>query len=152
MGEISDFQVGQTVQLSDGRLAKIKFTGSTHFAAGDWLGVELDDPNGKNDGAVQGQRYFDCEPAHGMFVRPSVATVLEKSAPKQSVHPQGRTNGLVTKGRPPSLSVGGVKRQSILDPAVMKRQSVDTGSPTPEMRPSVGSRLRVSQMNELQGV
>lgn len=31
---------------------------------------------GKNDGAVQGQRYFTCKPQHGIFIRPSRLTPL----------------------------------------------------------------------------
>ncbi len=50
MGELSDFEPGQTVELSDGRTATVRFAGNTHFAAGDWIGVELDDASGKNDG------------------------------------------------------------------------------------------------------
>ena len=36
---------------------------------GKWVGVELDTPNGKNNGTVQARQYFTCEPNHGMFVR-----------------------------------------------------------------------------------
>jgi dynactin complex subunit len=35
---------------------------------------------GKNDGSVQGERYFDCKPKHGVFVRPSQVQIIE--APK----------------------------------------------------------------------
>ncbi|XP_014668068.1 PREDICTED: kinesin-like protein KIF13A [Priapulus caudatus] len=47
----------------------IKFVGTTEFAAGNWVGVELDKPAGKNDGSVKGVRYFSSKPLHGMFVR-----------------------------------------------------------------------------------
>lgn len=147
MGDLSDFQVGQTVELQDGRIAKIHFTGETHFAAGDWLGVELDDASGKNDGAVQGQRYFDCKPGHGMFVRPSVAFVLEQPPPKRNGPLNGRASGPPAKSRPQSIVTNGLKRQSIMDSATLKRQSINAGSPTPVGR-SV-QRLGVSEGNEV---
>ncbi|KAJ3191686.1 emp24p/erv25p- protein [Irineochytrium annulatum] len=49
----------------------IRFIGETAFAAGKWVGIELDVPNGKNDGSVNGERYFDTEPMRGVFVRPT---------------------------------------------------------------------------------
>ena len=36
---------------------------------GKWIGVALDESKGKNNGTVQGKRYFTCEENHGIFVR-----------------------------------------------------------------------------------
>ncbi len=40
-----------------------------------WVGVALDEPSGKNDGSVQGVRYFDAAKGHGLFVRPTKVVV-----------------------------------------------------------------------------
>lgn len=144
MGELSDFQIGQTVELHDGRTATVQFIGNAHFASGDWLGVELEDASGKNDGAVQGQRYFVCEPGHGMFVRPAAAVVLEQPTPKPNGRADGRPNGAALKSRPQSMAAAGLRRQTIMDPGMTKRQSINAGSPTPGVRAVPASRLGVS--------
>ena len=142
MPELSEFQIGQTVELADGRTATVQYAGSTHFATGEWLGVELDTATGKNDGEVQGQRYFDCPQGQGMFIRPNVAIIIDQPTPRPAPRMNGRANGTATRGRPPSIA-GGLKRQSILDPAAPKRQSINAGSPTPAGRPTGLSRLAV---------
>lgn len=140
MGDLSNFEVGQTVELQDGRIARVRYVGDAHFAAGDWIGVELDDTSGKNDGSVQGQRYFDCEPGHGMFLRPAVATIIDQPTPR----PLKRTNG--TKPRQSVVGAGAIRRQSVLDSSLNKRQSVNRGSPTPSAKSNNSSLLlRVSQ-------
>lgn len=66
-----DFQIGDKVTVRDEE-GVIRFIGSTQFADGDWIGIELDSTLGRNDGALNGVRYFEClKPGkYGVFVRP----------------------------------------------------------------------------------
>ncbi|CCH42955.1 Dynactin subunit 1 [Wickerhamomyces ciferrii] len=69
--------VGAKVKFK-GDLGVVRYAGETHFAPGVWVGVELlDQPNGKNDGSVNGERYFQCEDKYGIFVREHLVDVLE---------------------------------------------------------------------------
>lgn len=49
--------------------------------AGWFVGVEYDEPVGKNDGSVKGVRHFECGMGYGAFVRPGVVSVGEEFAP-----------------------------------------------------------------------
>ena len=71
MSEVAhDFVVGSRVLVGGDRPGVIAFLGTTLFSRGEWAGVILDEPSGKNDGVVQGVQYFQCEPNHGVFARP----------------------------------------------------------------------------------
>ncbi|KAJ3084482.1 hypothetical protein HK102_000645 [Quaeritorhiza haematococci] len=66
----ADIGLGARVEIN-GTPGIVRYVGTTTFATGKWVGVELDEQNGKNDGSVQGRRYFDCSPGYGVFVRPT---------------------------------------------------------------------------------
>ncbi|XP_071178606.1 CAP-Gly domain-containing linker protein 1-like isoform X4 [Mytilus edulis] len=60
-------KVGDRVFVSGSKMGTLQYMGETDFAKGEWAGVELDEKQGKNDGAVAGKRYFECKPMFGLF-------------------------------------------------------------------------------------
>ncbi|KAI1712047.1 CAP-Gly domain-containing protein [Ditylenchus destructor] len=71
------YRLGDRCQITaDGREGIVAFVGTTSFAPGDWVGLVLEKPDGKNDGSVTGVRYFECQAKHGVFCRPSKLTKM----------------------------------------------------------------------------
>ena len=68
-------------------LGTVQFVGTTSFASGYWVGIELTSPLGKNDGSVQGQQYFKCSPKCGLFVRPAQLEIVGMSI--EDIHVNG---------------------------------------------------------------
>jgi tubulin-folding cofactor B len=71
---LPDIKTGLRARLlppSDHRRGTIAFTGVVPQIPSQcaWVGVVLDEPTGKNDGSVEGVKYFDCKPKCGVFVR-----------------------------------------------------------------------------------
>lgn len=137
-----DFKPGQTVQLSDGRKGTVRFAGPTHFQVGEWVGIELDEKTGKNDGSVQGERYFDCPTGYGMFVKPMMATILAQA-------PTPRPAAARKPARPSSFNPAGGRTSSAGDTALNRRKSLNAPSPSPvpRARPTSIARVRGNSLS-----
>lgn len=71
------FEVGQRVDVV-GKDVKgvIAYMGATSFAPGQWIGLVLDEPKGKNNGSIQGVTYFN--------VRKEIAYLTTRPQPAYS--------------------------------------------------------------------
>ncbi|XP_026007125.1 dynactin subunit 1-like isoform X13 [Astatotilapia calliptera] len=117
-------KVGSLVEvIGKGQRGTVAYIGTTLFASGKWVGVILDEAKGKNDGTVQGKRYFTCEENHGIFVRQSQIQLVDDGAdttspetpepgtgkvPKREILESAKSAKLTTARRPkPSRPAGG---------------------------------------------
>lgn len=105
---MTELSPGTRVQYLRRRQGIVRFNGNTHFEPGLWIGVEFDDASGKNDGSVEGRRYFHCPKRHGMFVRPETLS-------KTLQQPLSATSEKMEEGTLDANS-GGIarKRQSLI--------------------------------------
>ena len=101
--------VSVTIQLIIHSISH-RYFGKPEFSSkGSWCGVELDEPKGKNNGSVQGIRYFSCPHECGIFVpsskveldpigesrvraRTSVTSLVEKRARKMGTNNNRKTS------------------------------------------------------------
>jgi tubulin-folding cofactor B len=75
-GVVAD-QIGNRCEVNPGgKRGEVLFVGKVAgLPKGWWVGVKFDEPVGKNDGAVRGERYFTCPDGYGSFQRPENVTV-----------------------------------------------------------------------------
>lgn len=78
------FRVGDHVCVGGTKTGVVAFVGEVHFSSGEWAGVILDSPVGKNDGSIGGQRYFSCQTNHGIFARPNKLTHIPVESTTQN--------------------------------------------------------------------
>ncbi|ADM11641.1 dynactin complex subunit [Encephalitozoon intestinalis ATCC 50506] len=61
--------VNDRLTLGDKFKGTVRYIGRIKSKDGKWIGLELDDPVGANNGSVNGVRYFHCKDRHGIFIR-----------------------------------------------------------------------------------
>nr|XP_018673000.1 dynactin subunit 1 isoform X2 [Ciona intestinalis] len=138
MAENLPIKVGAKVEIvGKGLTGVISYIGTTMFASGKWIGVTLDGALGKNDGEVQGKRYFTCDPSCGVFVRQGQIQVLQAATPP------------VAKKTGESMLPTSLKRVSQREPrsSSPSRQS-RLQTPSSLAQPRAGSRLSFAPKQE----
>ena len=84
--EASKFQIGDRIKTKSGNFGTVRFIGQIEpLPKGYFLGCELDEAIGKNDGEVKGVRLFQCEANKGAVLRPSTATKIENDEETSSL-------------------------------------------------------------------
>eukprot|EP01063_Lacrimia_lanifica_P022708 TRINITY_DN30238_c0_g1_i1.p1 TRINITY_DN30238_c0_g1~~TRINITY_DN30238_c0_g1_i1.p1 ORF type:complete len:873 (+),score=298.60 TRINITY_DN30238_c0_g1_i1:61-2679(+) len=96
---ITIVQNGKTVT------ATVQFVGATEFADGEWAGLELATPDGKNDGTVKDTAYFKCKPNHGLFRRVSELGAKDVTGSDNKEKPADRKPVAAAKRAPAAAAV-----------------------------------------------
>jgi len=74
--DMTAFVVGARCKVFPGdRLGTVRWVGLLEGKKSPWVGIELDEPTGKNDGSVKGKKYFTCSENYGCFAQPEQVTV-----------------------------------------------------------------------------
>jgi len=70
--EAKDIVIGARCEVNPGqKRGEVKFVGRCEaLPPGFWVGIQFDEPVGKNDGSVNGKRVFECMDGYGSFQRP----------------------------------------------------------------------------------
>ncbi|XP_032732263.1 CAP-Gly domain-containing linker protein 1 isoform X8 [Lontra canadensis] len=131
---VDDFRVGERVWVNGNKPGFIQFLGETQFAPGQWAGIVLDEPIGKNDGSVAGVRYFQCEPLKGIFTRPSKLT--------RKVQAEDEANGLQTTPASRTTSPLSTSAASMMTPSPAAPSNIPHKSAQPTTKePSATSQI-----------
>ncbi|XP_055635874.1 restin homolog isoform X3 [Toxorhynchites rutilus septentrionalis] len=144
MGKAATLSVGDRVIVSSGfgsRPGILMFLGETQFASGNWCGVQLDEPSGKNDGSVDGVKYFECPSKYGIFV-PIAKVTLSPSSRKTRLSRSGSKESLTSVGTMSSIATTATSR---LRMSAQRKSSVSTVPSTPKASFSLQDVLREKQ-------
>uniref|UniRef100_A0A673C9X8 Dynactin subunit 1 n=1 Tax=Sphaeramia orbicularis TaxID=375764 RepID=A0A673C9X8_9TELE len=131
-------KVGSLVEvIGKGQRGTVAYIGTTLFASGKWVGVILDEAKGKNDGTVQGKRYFTCEENHGIFVRQSQIQLVDDGADTTSPEtPEPGTAKVPKRGKQPSRTTGSAGKGAASGSASASAGEMSSSEPsTPAQTP-----------------
>ncbi|XP_073330705.1 dynactin subunit 1-like isoform X2 [Pagrus major] len=152
-------KIGSVVEvIGKGQRGTVAYIGATLFASGKWVGVILNEAKGKNDGTVQGKRYFTCEENHGIFVRQSQLQVVDdgssatspdtpESGPAKTLrHKDIPETPKTTKQTPATIKKSSARRSAKL--TTPSRLTPATSLPSLLVRPSGRTSLSLRASRE----
>lgn len=146
MSESQSLRVGSRVIVvgSASKKGQIRYLGDTQFSAGEWVGVVLDNPLGENNGTVDGVKYFEAGPKHGIFVRREDVK-LENTTP-------GSQKLDALRRRKSSQTIGGSMASSkpTKDVSFVKKSA--DGTPDAKSRTSVSRNLLSRRGEDIFGI
>ncbi|XP_059841666.1 CAP-Gly domain-containing linker protein 4-like isoform X5 [Hypanus sabinus] len=154
----ADIQIGDRVVVVGQRSGTARFYGKTNFAPGYWYGIELDKPNGRNNGSVGGVQYFTCQPKHGVFAPPSRVQRATEALDSFSDIPTSRFNQSVigfhrSYSTPSALpSPGDIKRKNSSSRPknqIMRRSWSSTSTTEANVKLHEGSQVLLSSSSEM---
>lgn len=149
--DTDSFIVGDRVWVNGVRPGVIAYIGETKFAPGEWAGVVLDEPVGKNDGCVGSKRYFYCPPNRGIFSRlwrltryPLVPSEYRSPGSPRTLSPVSRSPSPTSKQQ--HLPTCGILRSRSKSPEKFRSSSSTSfhrreGSPTRSYSSTSSQRL-----------
>ena len=116
----------------------LRYVGEPEFAEGAWCGIELDKPDGKNNGSRHGIRYFTCEQNHGVFV-PLAKVELDtsrRSRSRPNSAPSSRTPSVErTPRKPKTIAPATVSGKPQLSSYMLQQELVNRlSTPTIQKR------------------
>ena len=116
-----------TKKESTERRGVLRYIGEPEFASGLWVGIELDQPVGKNNGWLNGIRYFTCEANHGIFIRAERVDLDSRPPPKMRTGSRANSRpGSRPSSRPQSREQSPFMQRKRMDlPFVSGRSEVD---------------------------
>uniref|UniRef100_M4C0L7 CAP-Gly domain-containing protein n=2 Tax=Hyaloperonospora arabidopsidis (strain Emoy2) TaxID=559515 RepID=M4C0L7_HYAAE len=128
-----ELEVGARVTFGANKTGIVRFIGETDFASGQWVGIELERPEGKNNGELNGRVYFTCAPNHGLFVKHSMVRSIVSPSPvigshtSQTRQPLANSSSRVSEPKPRTSLIAPSTRSnvSLMAAAARSRLSLD---------------------------
>jgi len=120
-------QINDRIALKNNLVGIVRYIGPVEGRSNDWVGIELDEPRGKNDGSYNNKRYFSCAPNHGLFVKYIKL--------KSTLHEFDRIKDF------------GSRSENITHKSIFSEKTIfpETHLKQPECRPSVGNNFLFSE-------